>query len=256
MTYNEFISHLISADLTPTAKLLMFVLLSHRNRHTGECYPSYSTLAAECSLSIRSIQNAKGELEEAGFMEIQHKKQGRYGPKCNHYIINIGAIAPDATTRAIAGAIEAAIAPDSTKPIKPIKPKNNPPTPLIEDDSFDRFWEAYPRHIAKQHARKAWAAAMKHAEPDKIIAAAKTFATSHGATDEKYIPHPATWLNGKRWEDIKPVSAPNLSEKQWSNIIDDWASFGRWPKGIGGEPFSGNCLVPEEILKKRGIMAA
>lgn len=67
-------------------------------------------------------------------------------------------------------------------------------------DHFDDFWNAYPRKIAKGNAESAW----KKIKPDEQLlqeildAIAKQKPTW---TDPKFIPHPATWLNGKRWLD-------------------------------------------------------
>ena len=69
---------------------------------------------------------------------------------------------------------------------------------------FDEFWLAYPKKKAKEAARKAWA----KLKPDEtlgkeiiqaVIESAKTkdWLKENG----KYIPYPATYLNGKRWED-------------------------------------------------------
>ena len=65
---------------------------------------------------------------------------------------------------------------------------------------FDLFWTAYPRKTAKGTAENAW----KKIKPDEklvadiIAAIAKQKPTW---TDPKFIPHPATWLNSKRWLD-------------------------------------------------------
>jgi hypothetical protein len=67
-------------------------------------------------------------------------------------------------------------------------------------EKFDIFWSAYPRKTAKGTAEKSW----KKIKPDdqlleEILAAvAKQKLTW---TDPKFIPHPATWLNSKRWLD-------------------------------------------------------
>ena len=69
---------------------------------------------------------------------------------------------------------------------------------------FDEFWKAYPKKKAKEAARKAWV----KLKPDEtlgkeiiqaVIESAKTkdWLKENG----KYIPYPATYLNGKRWED-------------------------------------------------------
>lgn len=69
---------------------------------------------------------------------------------------------------------------------------------------FDDFWSAYPKKKAKEDARKAWA----KLKPDEalvktIIADVEAQSRSEDWKKEKgkYIPYPATYLNGKRWED-------------------------------------------------------
>lgn len=80
-----------------------------------------------------------------------------------------------------------------------------------ESDGFDAFWKVYPRHEAKGSAAKAWKIAVKGLEllPDTggrenaialILQAATLFAASPRGQG-RYCPHPATWLNGKRFED-------------------------------------------------------
>ena len=74
---------------------------------------------------------------------------------------------------------------------------------------FDRFWALYPRKTAKQEAEKAF----KRVDPDDelletMIAAVEKQKKSEQWTRDggQYIPHPATWLNQKRWTDEMPDS--------------------------------------------------
>jgi hypothetical protein len=65
---------------------------------------------------------------------------------------------------------------------------------------FNIFYKEYPRKIGKHNAIKAF----EKIKPDKelfnkIMLALKE--QKKNWSDPKYIPHPATWLNGKRWED-------------------------------------------------------
>lgn len=72
-------------------------------------------------------------------------------------------------------------------------------------DWFDSFWQQYPNKVAKQAAQKAWAK-LKLTEPlyqQIMIAVAKQ--KNWQSWQQGYIPHPSTWLNGKRWEDVEPV---------------------------------------------------
>ena len=73
--------------------------------------------------------------------------------------------------------------------------------------AFDVFWAAYPRHTNKQAALKAWIALNPDEELQKTILAAieRQKKSAQWARDGgQYIPHPATWLHGQRWEDELP----------------------------------------------------
>jgi hypothetical protein len=71
---------------------------------------------------------------------------------------------------------------------------------------FDQFYSLYPKKTEKEDARRAWAKLLRR--PDystlkvKILARVKTALEVDWAGKEKaYIPNPASWLNGQRWED-------------------------------------------------------
>jgi hypothetical protein len=72
------------------------------------------------------------------------------------------------------------------------------------NEGFDDFYMAYPRKVGKGHAEKAYRTACKKIKPEKLLEAVKIFSASQSGKDPKYIPHPATWLNGERWADDDP----------------------------------------------------
>lgn len=66
---------------------------------------------------------------------------------------------------------------------------------------FEEFWNAYPKKDAKKDALVAWA---KVKAPLAIILAAierKRGSEDWTKSKGQFVPLPATWLNGKRWED-------------------------------------------------------
>lgn len=73
--------------------------------------------------------------------------------------------------------------------------------------TFDAFWSAYPRRVAKAAAEKAWKAALNHAAPSLIVAGAARYASEVADRTPDKIAHPATWLNGRRWEDPPGANA-------------------------------------------------
>lgn len=71
----------------------------------------------------------------------------------------------------------------------------------VQREGFDEFWTAYPRKDAKADAVKAWEKV--EVELPVILTAIERQKTSADWTKQngQFIPLPASWLNGKRWED-------------------------------------------------------
>lgn len=96
------------------------------------------------------------------------------------------------------------------------------------DPAFARFWQAYPRRVGKQDALAAW---LKLAPDEPLVEKILGAVELHKAQTDwlrdggQYIPYPASWLNGKRWDDeiwddeIKPcrTGAP-------AKTLDDWVA--------------------------------
>jgi hypothetical protein len=84
------------------------------------------------------------------------------------------------------------------------------------DALFDSFWEAYPRKVAKQDAAKAFEKLAPDADlSELILSAIRVQSSSEAWTKDggKFIPHAATWINGKRWMDDAGTHAPG--DPQW-----------------------------------------
>jgi hypothetical protein len=78
-------------------------------------------------------------------------------------------------------------------------------TPNSTPDLFEDFWILYWRKEAKKDARVAWSKIdPKHyAEIVTAVCSWRRFFLARG--DTRFIPLPATWLNGERWTDELPV---------------------------------------------------
>jgi hypothetical protein len=69
-------------------------------------------------------------------------------------------------------------------------------------DGFDEFWKAYPRKVGKGEAEKQWAKAKGIDLQAVLKAIERARATEQWQKDSgQFIPHPATWLSQRRWED-------------------------------------------------------
>jgi len=140
----------------------------------------------------------------------------------------------------------------SRNPIQsnPIRNPNPNPTRTgardsLPDESFDSFWSVYPNRVAKQDAVKAWKKLFANGKDDDLLKKIMDGLDRWIKSDEwqrddgRYIPHPATWLNGKRWEDeVKPkqeqaprpapaqriLPAQNFEQRDYSNVQDELAA--------------------------------
>jgi hypothetical protein len=78
-------------------------------------------------------------------------------------------------------------------------------------EAFEAFWQCYPRKVAKQEAEKAWAKLHPaNGDFERIMGALENHKTSSRWREDggQFIPHPATWLNQRRFDDELVVPKP------------------------------------------------
>lgn len=76
-------------------------------------------------------------------------------------------------------------------------------------DTFDTFWTDYPRKVAKEAARKAYAKAVGNHGAQTIIDALASWNRTRKPTEAQYLPHASTWLNQERFLDDFEALAEN-----------------------------------------------
>jgi len=79
---------------------------------------------------------------------------------------------------------------------------------------FDQFWAIYPRKTGKQAASKSFAK-LSNADQQEAI---NNISRLYSQTPVQFVPHAATYLNGKRWEDQAIQRTPNFA---YSNLTSD-----------------------------------
>lgn len=81
---------------------------------------------------------------------------------------------------------------------------------------FERFWDAYPRKTAKKDAEKAWGKIPAHKLLDVIEAIKRhVLMWKQQGTEKQFIPYPASWLRGERWNDEIEL-APEMPQCDWN----------------------------------------
>ncbi len=145
----------------------------------------------------------------------KHQNPHRNEPESEIPSASDGCITTDfgGTTSAILGSAPAdSLIPDSGFLIPDPLTAPTPPASSTSpsDDLFPKFWKLYPNKKGKAAAEKAWTKLKVTDDLFTLIAkglAKQCVSPAWTKDDGQFIPHPATWLNGKRWEDeVLPAS--------------------------------------------------
>jgi DNA-binding MarR family transcriptional regulator len=80
------ILELVVSPGLPRTAIRLFVVLAHMmNRRTGSCYPGINSLAEELGVTPQAVRRACRELENAGFIHVEHNASTL---RTNLYFIN------------------------------------------------------------------------------------------------------------------------------------------------------------------------
>jgi len=221
----------------PTRDKFVLLMLANYANEIGKCWPSFNRLADDTGLCRRSVILSLQTLSSGGLIDVEERKlDGQnitniYTVRMNsgeliqsHTVSQGSAVVAPVVKELHHGVVQemhhgsAVVAPNTIN--EPIKKRNI-------YSSFERFWSSYPRKVGKGAAEKSWIKAIQSTEADKIIASLVAYKFSE---DTNFIPHPATWLNQRRWEDAMEIKGETeikgffIESKAASNYAP-WKSY-------------------------------
>jgi len=97
-------------------------------------------------------------------------------------------------------------------------------------EGFDRWWKTYPRKVDKPRAVKVWQAKKLESRADELISVlANQVAHERQWQDRQFIPYPATYLNGERWNDEIDTGNPEQPRNETNyeraqRTLEQWES--------------------------------
>ncbi len=200
------------------AKLVLVALCESANDETGECWPGLQRIADRCDLTLRSARRAVAQLAKEGLIEISPRYRDDGTQTSNTYQVchrpptlpNLSTY-PDThvrETRTPTSGHEPISEPSEETPIVPRATTLTLTPYTLEFETY--FWQPYPRKTGKGDAFKAWQKLKPTPEIQEKIRTA--IVNVRGSPDwlkdgGNFIPHPTTWLNGRRWDnEIRQVS--------------------------------------------------
>ena len=194
--------------LKPATKIVLYWLADHHNGETNRCFPSLSRLCECAEMGKTALVGHLDALEEMGLIERVKTKREDGGWSSTSYILHFKEPLVRKTDNPCSESDTTLVRKANTNLVSNNLGKEPLNISLKSDDGFEDFWSIVPRRIGKGAAEKAWKAALKQADKDTILEAMSRYAQQREGQDPKFTPHPATWLNQKRWldEDQAPQS--------------------------------------------------
>lgn len=188
-------------------KLVLLMLANYCNGHTGQCNPSHSKLADECSMGISTLKRHIAGLAERGLIDVtQRAVDGVSLP--NHYTLKVNPPGPIRTgggSDMDGGSVQfgPGVGPNraeggSKSGYKPgIEPGIEPIN--ISGEEFEKAWNACPKRpgSSKAEALKAWNAEIEAgAKPGDMLAGIERYAAHCVAakTGHKFFIKPANFF--------------------------------------------------------------
>ena len=177
---------------------IIYASIMHESDPDGEWLGAYASTAMRIGCSAHDVMVGCDELAEHGLLE-----KGRHWYFLEHPWMGL-----QATKRDEALFVD--------------EPPAAPSPAAHRATDFDRFWESYPRKIGKAAAAKAWKRA--HRPPlQQILDALEAQKRSQNWLREggQYIPHPSTWINQGRWDDVIEDGQSHTEEDPiWGNLLN------------------------------------
>ena len=178
---------------------LLTQLMSHRPGWNM----SISSLARFNKTGVDTIKSAVKELELLGYLNRSDKQEHNEDGTFADYVWTTADPFQNPAT-----ALSVHAKQDTKKNIlkeEQVKKNKQENTEI----GFDKFWELYPKKIAKADALKAWKSATKKKTADELLALTKAYAEGK-LPDTTYIPYPASWLNKGLYESVEVAEAKPL----------------------------------------------
>ena len=231
-------SLILDGTISDRAVRVYCVLFTFGTSDGRRIFPKRETLAERLDVSVPTIARGLAELRKRGWITVRSRGRGR----SNVYRLE----RVDPRTREIrsdtrdGSDLTRGGGSDLTRVtrVSEREPENETcatATSVVEQtratldlvESFDAWWQRYPRKVAKPAARKSFGKAIKSgATVDELHAGLTKWLPYWAAKGEtEFIPHPATWLNQERWND--DVVVPENRNRQASLDVLDSLGGGR-----------------------------
>ncbi|MEL6859287.1 MAG: helix-turn-helix domain-containing protein [Pseudomonadota bacterium] len=254
--------------LTPLQCRLLGLIGSYLGKD-HRAWPSQSTLADQLGVSRKAVNDGVKALKKYGYVQVEKRVREDGGQTSNCYFVLM-----DPRSRGGDTPSEASVTPLSPQGDTPCNPIEVTPPVTPEGDThkkdpierpnedtvcFEDAWKAYNRSPKKAHqkkvpAQKAWAKAIKKADPEIILKAIEREVEDR-INPRGWIgslPDMHRWLRDEGWQDVnfpEQAPAPEPTRQDWEQWANHLSTFGEWLPGSVPAPGHPDCKIPKDLLE-------
>lgn len=215
-------------DLSGIELSIYAMIYGYSQEGKGEFFGGFNYIAEWMNCDKRTIINALSSLEKKNY--ISKRQEGENGSIKNFYRANT----IDDINKIITGEKNTlhlynnTYNNDNDKENKNNNKVKNKSAKQEQDEKFNEFWQEYPKKKDKQAAHKAF---MKIKPDDELFQKIMESLKKQKQTNDwikengQYIPFPATWLNGERWEDEIDIKVSEPPKDPYELDIENMANL-------------------------------
>lgn len=198
----------------PWALMLYSVLADHADYESGEWQAARKQLADEMGCGLTTFKTALAKLIQAGAVRVTAERTAHGDQGWNRYVVcrldptGVGREGEGGRSAERPGSVARRAASNTRLPHQDSS---------FDIMGFDDFWRTYPRKVGKPNAEAAYRRAVKrlwredNAIEATIMAGLLRWCEHWRARNEpEFVPHPATWLNQHRWNDVPTEPTSNV----------------------------------------------
>lgn len=196
----------------------------------GQCFALRPEMKPQQTAALRSELHARGLItvyvvEGKEYLQIE-KWQERARCDASKYPVKPKPAADGSGPQESASSLAITSSPlhpiPSPSPLHPRQPRKRAVRVPLTCAAFQEFWTAYPRKEAIADAEKAWVENECASKLPEILSAIRARKPAWQSGEVRFIPHPATWLNRRGWQDevASPHSKNGLTE-DFSHLVEE-----------------------------------